>query len=195
MIGDILKIVAKEVSDFIDKGGDLPSDKKSVILHKPNKINEKFNIPDNSISLSLLNIEEEKVVRKSATAVKKVIEGKVYQHNPPVNINLQIIFISSFKNDYISELNYITKVIEFFQQKPTLTSENTKELGALGVEKLNFRLNTLTLEKQNTLWSLLGSQYMPSLVYKVSMIVIQEEMRLTDIKLVKEVEIDMEIKR
>jgi len=194
MIGDILNIVAREVSAYVDKEGNLPSGKKSVILHKPNKLNEKFSIPDNTISLSLLNIEEEKVAKKVTVARRTVIDGKVYKENPAININLQVIFIASFENDYISELNYISKILSFFQQRISFTDEDTKGLKDLGIDKLNFKLSTLSLEKQNTVWGLLGSKYMPSLVYKISMIVFQSEAKLLDTKLVKTVDIQMDYK-
>ena len=74
MIGDILQIIAREVSEFIDNEVKLPSGKKSVVLHKPNSTNGDFDLPDNAISLSLLNIEEE-LATKSAM-VKKRVENK-----------------------------------------------------------------------------------------------------------------------
>jgi len=194
MIGDILNIVAREVSSYVDKEGNLPSGKKSVILHKPNKLNEKFSIPDNTISLSLLNIEEEKVAKKVTVARRTVIDGKVYKENPAININLQVIFIASFENDYISELNYISKILAFFQQEISFTDDKVKGLKDLGIDKLNFKLSTLSLEKQNTVWGLLGSKYMPSLVYKISMLVFQNEAKLLDTKLVKSIDVQVEHK-
>ena len=177
MIGELLNIITKDVSSFIDKQIKLPSGKKSVILQKPTNIKGELDMPDNSISMSLINIEQELSTRD--TMIKKqVINGKVYKQNPAVNINLQIIFIANFQNDYINELNYITKVIEFFQQKPSFTATNTKDLKKLKVEEVFFKLNTLELDKQNNIWSLLGCKYMPSVVYKVGLIAIQEDKKL-----------------
>ncbi len=193
MIGDILQLIAKEVSTFIDSDIKMPTDKKSVVLHKPNSINGEFNLPDNAISMSLLNIEEE-LSTKSAMVKKRVENRKVYTQNPAVNLNLQIIFISNFANDYLNELNYITKVIEFFQQKMAFTVENTKELDKFkNIEKLNFMLNTIPLEQQSGLWSLLGGKYMPSVVYRVGLIAIQDEEKLSKVKIVKTVKLNSNI--
>lgn len=189
MIGELLKIVAKETSEYIDKQLKLPSGKKSVILHKPNSSNGELDIPNNTIALSLLNIEEELSIR-NATVQKQVIDGKVYKQDPAVNINLQIIFIANFQNDYINELNYITKVIEFFQQKPSFTATNTKGLDELKIDTLTFKLNTLPLDEQHNIWSLIGSKYMPSVVYKIGMITIQNDKQLTDTSIVKSVSIN-----
>jgi len=192
MIGDILQLIAKEVSTFIDNDIKLPSGKKSVILHKPNSINGEFNLPDNAISMSLLNIEEEKST-KSAMVQKRVQDRKVYTQNPVVNLNLDIIFISNFANDYLNELNYITKVVEFFQQKRLFTIENTEALKEFNIERLNFMLNTLPLNEQNNIWSLLGGKYMPSVIYRVGLIPIQDEEKLSQVKIVRTVDIDSDI--
>jgi len=192
MIGELLNIVAKEVSKYIDAQVKLPARKKSVVLHKPKSDNGKLDIPDNTISFSLLNIEEE-LSKRSAIVQKQVIDGKVYKQDPAVHINLQVIFIANFSNDYINELNYITKVIEFFQQKPSFTSQNTKGLAKLGIDKLSFKLNTLPLDEQHNIWSLVGSgKYMPSIIYKIGVINIQNEQQLSDLSIVKDVDLKVD---
>ena len=193
MIGNILEIVAREASAYLDKQIKLPSGKKSVVLHNPNNLDGKLNILNNSISLSLLNIEQE-LSNRNPMAQKEVIDGKVYKQNPAVNINLQIIFIANFQKDYINELNYITKIIEFFQQKSSFTSANTEGLENLKIEKLSFKLNTLPLERQGNIWNMIGAKYMPSVVYKVGLLTIQEEQKLSDESIVGDVKIKVERK-
>lgn len=188
MIGELLTIVAKEVTTYIDNQIKLPSGKKTVILYKPNNNKGEIEIPDNTISLSLLNIEQELSIRDS-TIKKEVIDGKVYKQEPALNINLQVIFISNFQNDYVTELNYITKVMEFFQQKPSFIPENTKDLKKLKIDKLSFKLNTLSLDEQHNIWSMLGTNYIPSVVYKIGMITIQEDKKLTKDTIVSSVAI------
>lgn len=190
MIGEVLTIVAKEVSTYINKQMKVSSSKKCVILNKPNNINGKLDIPDNCISLSLLNIEEE-LSNRTTFVEKKVIDGKVYKQNPPININLYIMFISNFPKDYVSELNYSTKIIEFFQQKGSFTSENTKGLDDLKITKLNFKLNNFSITSESSdFWSLLNEKYGQSIIYKVSMITIQEDEKLSNTGIVKQVDIN-----
>lgn len=195
MIGNILSIIAREVSEFIDGQSEFPTGKKSVILHKPKLDNNELDIPDNTISLSLFNIEED-LTQRSAVVEKRVINGKVYKKNPPVNLHLYVIFLPKFPNDYESELNYTTKIIEFFQQKNTFTSEDTKGLDELNVDKLVFKLDNIPLASQSgAFWNLLSAKYLPYVIYRVSTLVIQEQDKLTDTKLVKEVDIDVQHKK
>jgi hypothetical protein len=44
-----------------------------------------------------------------------------------------------------------------------------------GVEKLVLDLNTLSFQDMNNLWGILGSKYLPSVMYKIRMISISEE--------------------
>lgn len=194
MFGDILKIVAREVNSYIDLNSQLPSGTKTVILDRPYKSDGSFTIPDNSICLSLLNIEEE-LDSRSTIVNKRVVDGKVYRQNPDITIKLKVIFISNFKNDYINELNYITKIIEFFQKKPFFSIDNTDGLSKLGIDKLNFKLNTIPLNEQHNIWGLLGGKYLPSIAYTISMIVIKDSEKISDVSLVKEVNIDTSTKK
>ncbi|MBN2823678.1 MAG: DUF4255 domain-containing protein [Campylobacterales bacterium] len=195
MIGDILNLIAKEVSTYIDTQTQISiGGHKSVVLQKPTNLKGELSIPDGTIALSLLNIEEESGIR-DATVKKQVIDGKVFKQNPPINIHLYVIFIANFQNDYLNELNSITKIIEFFQKKPVFASSNTKDMGKIGVEKINFKLISTPLKEQHNLWSLLGTTYMPSLVYQVSMLSIQEAMVPIDTGIVERVDIHTQIKK
>jgi hypothetical protein len=189
MIGDILNTIAKEVSEYIDSQIEFQSGSKSVVLGKPSDNKGELIIADNTICLTLINIDEEASMRNPM--IKKRVDGdKVYTQTPGIALNLSIVFIANFPNDYISELNYITKIMEFFQQKDTFTIANTPSLKkyARNIEQLVFKLSTSRLEDQHNIWSLLGIKYMPSVMYSVGKVMIQEEEKLSEIRVAKRVE-------
>ncbi len=195
MIGDILNIITREVSEYIDSQNEFVSGGKSVILAKPSGVNGGLSIPDNTIALSLVNIDEESSMRNPV--IQKRVEGnKVYSQTPGISLNLSIIFIANFPNDYASELNYITKIIEFFQQKDTFTAENTSNLKKYKkfVDKLVFKLATTSLSEQNHTWNLLGIKYMPSVMFTVGKIKIQEDEKLSETKVTHRVQRKLEEK-
>ena len=188
MIGDVLNVIAKEVSAFVDAKVEFASGGKSVVLCKPTNAQGELCIEDNTVSLSLLNIEEDAAMRNPM--IKKRVDGdKVYTQKPGISLNLAIIFIANFPNDYISELNYITKIIEFFQQKDTFTIPSTPGLKKQDryVEELVFKLSTTRAEEQNHIWSLLGIKYMPSVMLSVSKIIIQDDEVLSQTRVVQRV--------
>ena len=188
MIGDLLNNMAKEVAQYVDSQMEFSSGKKTVVLARPTNEKGEFNIPSNSICLTLLNIDEETSMRNPM--IKKRVEGnKVYTQAPGILLNLSIVFIANFPNDYISELNSISKVIEFFQQKDTFTVANTPSLKKQDriLEQLVVKLSTTKLEDQHHIWDLLGIKYMPSVMYNIGKIIIQDDEKLSETKIVQRV--------
>ena len=188
MIGDILNTIAKEVTEYVDSQVEFPSGKKSVVFAKPSNNKGELAIPDNTVCLSLLNIDEEASMRNPM--IKKRVDGdKVYTQAPGISLNLSIIFIANFPNDYISELNYITKIVEFFQQKDTFTVENTPSLKKQEkyIDQLVFKLSTTPLEEQHNVWNLLGIKYMPSVMLSVGKVLVQEDEKLSQTRVVQRV--------
>ena len=188
MIGDILESVCNELSEFIENQVTYSSGKKNVVLLNPRDKKGEVKIPDNTIVLSLLNINEDTTMR-NPVATKRVEGDKVYTQIPGISIDISVIFMAHFPNDYISELNYITKVMEFFQQKDTFTVANTPSLEKQKryIDKLIFKLSTTKLEDQHHIWDLLGVKYMPSVVYDVGKILIQDDEVLSQTRVAKRV--------
>ncbi len=188
MIGDVLENITKELSSFIDAQAGFSTGKKTVILAKPSNAKGEISLPDNCIAMSLINIKEDASNR--SPLIKKRVEGdKVYTQAPGISLDLSVIFIANFPNDYVSELNYITKVIEFFQEKDTFSIENTPSLKKQNryFENLVFRLGTTKLEEQHHIWNQLGIKYMPSVIYNVGKILIQEDEILSETKVARRV--------
>ena len=188
MIGDLLNNIAKEVAEYVDSQMEFSSGKKTVVLARPTDSKGQLNIPSNTVCLTLLNIDEETAMRNPM--ITKRVEGdKVYTQTPGIILNLSIVFIANFPTDYISELNYITKIIEFFQKKDTFTIVNTPSLKKQSriFEQLTFKLSTTKLEEQHNIWNLLGIKYMPSVMYSVGKILVQEDEKLSETKVVQHI--------
>jgi len=188
LIGDILEVISKELSEFIEEQVNYSSGKKNVVLLKPRNNKGEVKIPDNCIVLSLININEDTTMR-NPVVTKRVDGDKVYTQVPGISLDLSVLFIANFPNDYISELNYITKVMEFFQQKDTFTVDNTPALKKQKkyIDKLIFKLSTTKLEEQHHIWDLIGVKYMPSVVYNVGKVLIQDDEVLSETRVAKRV--------
>lgn len=59
-----------------------------------------------------------------------------------------------------------------------------------GVEELIFDLNTLTMQDLNNMWGILGSKYLPSVMYKMRMITISEEFAQGEAGLITTIDIN-----
>jgi Pvc16 N-terminal domain len=82
---------------------------------------------------------------------------------------------SHFKN-YKTALEFLSAALRLFQSRNVFTPVDTPSLDGT-VERLIVELYSLDFEQQNHLWASLGAKYMPSIMYKVRMLTIQESQK------------------
>ncbi len=131
-----------------------------------------------TIVMSLVNIEEDRVYKVNETRFRPASSIGLSLQKPPVYLNLSILFASHFENDtlkYQAGLKMLSLVIQFFQHQNVFTPQNSPSLSSVNIEELIFELRTLSFQDLNNLWGVLGSRYMPSVLYKVRMLVINED--------------------
>lgn len=174
MIDKVLELIRKEINTYIEDklGGSTGEDR--VLLTSFTDDSGGVAIPEDSVGLALLNIEEEKIMKRTGLMPLQKSEANSTLVNPCVNLNLQIMFAAHF-NAYEESLKHISYILSFFQRKFYFDTTNTPDLAGIGPSKLLFELNSLGLEQQHYIWSMIGLRYLPSNIYKVRMLAIQEE--------------------
>ena len=185
MIRTALEFIKKELESYITgreqdaayTAGNVV-DLKSIVLPNGN-----INITDTThITMMLTGIEEERKEGKRPVFVPAG-NKEFFRLNPPVELDLFILFAAHNK-DYETALRDLSDVIAFFQANivfdeqryPSLNSEAkapTLKPWQL-IDRLSFRLHNMSFEQQNNLWAMLGSKYIPSVVYKMNMITVFE---------------------
>lgn len=144
---------------------------------------DEFLSSKSSIILSIVNIEEDKIL-KNQTLYKNYVPandtiGKY--KNSTQNLILSLLFASYNidQSKYTEGIDKLEVVIRYFQNKrvfywqsPNL-SQNIPTNGSY--DKLIFEMASLKTDQLNQMWSYLGAKYMPSALYQVQMISIQTE--------------------
>ncbi len=154
-------------------------------------------INESNLLLSLVNIEEEVMLRNPENFFKRDL-NTVYK-NPPMHVNITIMFGAYQPNEnglgtnYEGSISKIQKVIGFYQRNSIFERVNFPDLPA-GIEKLTFELINLNLEQLHHLWSMLGGKYIPSVAYKMRMVVIDEALETMEAPLITQIVIDDKIK-
>ncbi|MDH3974158.1 MAG: DUF4255 domain-containing protein [Deltaproteobacteria bacterium] len=172
MIDRALEVLTDSIHSYLEHLPDLGVTTEDVIsLTHIVKDNGSVAIDPDSLGMSLINIEEERTL-KSMKATVVSDEGIVSHVNPELKLNLFVLIAANF-NDYKKGLKYLTGAIRFFQSKNVFTHQNTPDLDGQ-IEKLIVELHSLGFEQQNHLWGALGAKYLPSVMYKVKLIAIQE---------------------
>lgn len=121
--------------------------------------------------ISLVNIEEDRISRSQENFVRN--NNSVVYKNPKVFLNLYLLFSVNLSS-YTESLKRLSFIIQFFQYQNVFTSLTNPSLPA-DVEELIFDLYTLSFQDLNNLWGIMGSKYLPSVMYKLRLITISEE--------------------
>lgn len=129
-------------------------------------------IIENKIVVSLINVEKEPSANGSSWPMRGSAEG-YGRVNPPLGLNLLVLVTASFGGNYGEALKMLGNVMAFLQSKPSFNAQNSAGFPA-GMEKLSLELVNLSIQEVNNVWSILGAKYMPSIAYKMRMLVLQE---------------------
>lgn len=137
----------------------------------------------NRAVLSLVNVEEDRVAKMQENTVKTAT-STLYK-NPPVLVNLYILF-SVNRDAYTDCLSLLSGIILFFQHQNVFTPVTHPSLDSR-IQKLMVDLHSLSFEQLNHLWSILGGKYMPSVMYKVRQLTMQEDILTGESGLIREI--------
>lgn len=172
MIDKALEVLRDELTAYLKRQPDLNITSETVVhLSHVIDYDGSLAIPENALGLSLVNVEEERIL-KSQTATSQTAEGRVSHRNPEIKLNLYLLFTGNFQS-YDTGLKYLSGVVRFFQSKNAFLPENTPDMDP-ELQKLVLELHNLNFEQQNHLWGSLGAKYLPSVLYSLRLVAIQE---------------------
>lgn len=131
---------------------------------------------NDKVVASIINIEQEGTLRnipfrKTITGQNGLSQG--IERQPEIYLNVYVLFGAN-KNNYSTALQRISQVISFFQQKFVFMQADTPELVPFNIDRLIFDLYSTSFDELNQLWSVNGGKYIPSVVYKMRMAMIQD---------------------
>ncbi|WP_183564923.1 DUF4255 domain-containing protein [Mucilaginibacter sp. SP1R1] len=140
------------------------------------------NSPSNAF-ITLVNIEEDRISKSPENYVRQD-NGAIYK-NPKIYLNLYVLFAVNLSS-YTESLKRLSFIIQFFQYQNVFTPLSWPGL-PIGIEKLILDLNTLSFQDMNNLWGILGSKYLPSVMYKIRLVSISEEFSQGNAPLLQEI--------
>jgi len=133
-----------------------------------------------AVSLLLLNIEEENTLRPADPYRALGENGEVYKVQPQIRMNLYVLFVARYK-EYDQGLKTLSHIIQYLQKNRVLNHQNAPELND-NIQKLIMELTTLPFSEQNDIWNTLRTTYHPSVLYKVKMVVVQDDNLIDTVK-------------
>jgi hypothetical protein len=177
VIDKALQFLSGELQTFLrQKSGATTSEQK---LHLTSIMDNQGQvaIPTDTMGMSVVGIEEERI-NKSQQPVSVGTGQRRTVLNPEVRLKLYLLFAANFTT-YSEGLKFLSYVVAFFQAHTSFDGETSPDLDP-GIEHLRVDLESLTFEQQNHIWAALGANYLPSVLYTVRLITIQEQAQVRE---------------
>ena len=184
MIRTALEFIKKELDAYIAaRENDLANYGPGSIVDLKSLVSASGNVNLDSnkhISIMLVGIEEERREGKRPY-ILPAENNNFLTLNPPIEINLHLLFVAH-SSDYETALRDLSDVIAFFQSNTVFDEQRFPDLNASVtqpdlkpwqlIDKIVFRMLNLSFEQQNNLWAMFGGKYMPSAVYKMTLLTV-----------------------
>lgn len=187
MIDKAFLFIEKEVNQYFDARFG-PSTQKWVTIGNIARFTESEGGGGDTNAqamLSLVNIEEDRI-SKNPENYFRTVDGIAYR-NPKIFLNLYALFAAT-TNSYPVALQTISTIIQFFQSVNRF-DRSTNPLLDPELEALTLDLYTMNFEQVNHLWSTLGGKYLPSVLYKVRVVGIEDTDKKVGGDVIREIEI------
>lgn len=124
-----------------------------------------------TLRLTLFQIDEERALREQLPE-RTIVGGREVVLPPPLRLNLIVLFAGRFQQ-YDQALRTLSHLMAFVQARPLHTPAESPGLPA-GIERLAIELLGWTPEQLNQMWACFGAKHLPSVVYRVRMVTLQD---------------------
>src|SRR5688572_30713596 len=126
MIDIAVKLLKEELQSFIR----IVKQDNSVVVDIDNIglfETSKGDTLNNNIVITVVNIEEESTLKNQPALKRPIIKNAIYE-NPPVYLNLYVLFTCNYSgSDYELALRRLSFIIQFFQSKNSFSVASSPE--------------------------------------------------------------------
>jgi hypothetical protein len=180
MIFDTLKFIQMALQDYILEVEQAAESQSIAVLDNIALADELGGTRDNlngHIVITLVNLQEETTLKNSPHYRQE--NGRTVYRNPPISLNLFILFAALHGDQYETSLKRLSRVVEFFQWRKELSFATlSPERGGISLDISVFMdLYSLTFEQVNHLWGTLGGKQVPFVLYRARLVTVEAEKR------------------
>ncbi|SDA57723.1 MULTISPECIES: DUF4255 domain-containing protein [unclassified Janthinobacterium] len=172
MIDKALEFILGELNNYL--GASYHGPEKAAVLASLSSPDNSVPLAiDNKLVLSLVNIERETAIGSTGFVARQGANG-YGRTNPSLYLNLYVLLAASYAGNYSGALRMLSQAMAFFQAKWGFDPQNSAGFPA-GMTQLSVEVVSLSMAELSTLWAVLGANYLPSVVYKLRMVTLQED--------------------
>ncbi|MBK9337415.1 MAG: DUF4255 domain-containing protein [Lewinellaceae bacterium] len=199
----LIKIIIEQINQYIRSVEEHSAqDFTGVAVKLGNIATAKFAGGDNvqltnKVVVTLVNVDEESTLKNQTNS--RLQNGQYIALQPVVHVNLYLLFTANF-DEYETAINYLFRVLEFFQGKRVfkfknapVSGVNAKALEQAGEVELAAELHTLSFEQVNDLWGSLGGKQMPFVLYRLRLVPVQMEQIIGREGIITEIDLNIDL--
>lgn len=189
MINESLQFIADELNKYLVLKMGPTTEPPRLVLGNVSRLfdgDAAASLLTNKVIMSMVNVEEDRVAKQQENFVR--MDASTRYKSPQLYVNLYILF-SANRTGYTDSLQHLSYILQFFQFQHVFTPITHPALDPR-IEKIIVDLCTLNFEQVNHLWSTLGGKYIPSVMYKVRQLTIDEDLTVSESGFIKEVQIN-----
>ena len=173
MINETLVFLKNSLNTLLSSGGKPHDPQEDQVVFPVGQNMESLNLKLGAVSIVLINLEQENVLRAPDLYLRTLPDGTVQKVQPEIRLNLYVLFVAHYQQ-YEDSLRNLSAIIQYFQDHRLITQHDSPELNE-NIEQLVIELVTLSFSELNEVWSSLRLSYHPSALYRVKMVVFQAE--------------------
>ncbi|NJD08432.1 MAG: DUF4255 domain-containing protein [Methylococcaceae bacterium] len=191
MIGDVLEFIRDRLDEYlISLSTDTPGSvmERKVCFLELDQSTEHVNFKLNCISIVLLNIEEERIIRNPDPYRRGFGTGDVSGVTPEVNLNLHCLFVARFK-DYKQGVQNLSHIIKYFQTHRYFDEIAAPQLAGIA-HPFTIELISLTFSELNEIWGGFRSALLPCIAYRIrTFLILDDDSTQLDLRATSTIEI------
>ena len=189
MINESLQFIADELNKYLMLKMGPTNDPPRLMLGNVSRLfdgDAPAALLVNRVIMSMVNVEEDRIAKQQENFVRTDISTRY--KSPPLYVNLYVLF-SANRSGYSDSLQHLSYIMQFFQFQHVFTPITHPSLDPR-IQKVIVDLCTLNFEQINHLLSTLGGKYIPSVLYKVRQLTIDEDLTVSENGFIKEIQIN-----
>ena len=173
MIGTTLSFITNQLDSVLHRRLKLPPSERKIILSPFVDLSGGVAVKEeNTLVLFPVNIQKDSVAASRIPSPQ--VNTGIVSNPPPIYLNLFLVIGVYYDPTQLRYgLDLLTMLISILQGQPLWDQNNTPGLPQ-GIEKLIFEMESLDFHQQSHIWGHLGGRYLPSVVYKLRMIIIDD---------------------
>lgn len=173
MLRDVLVFLKDSLNNYL-RAGEISNDaQEDYVTFLSGQSIETLNFKLGAVSIVMINLEQENSLRAPNQHSRNMPDGTIQKVQPEIRLNIFVLFVAHYPQ-YEDALRILSKIIQYFQGHRVFTHQDSAQLSE-NIEQLVVELVTQSFAEQNEVWGSLRLPYHPSVLYKIKMVVFQDE--------------------